>query len=86
MSWSFAVRYRFWCGVVQRFENIWLRTRTKRYTVKGQFRSGTGGSCHILFPAKPSPAQRRALRALGIRRPGAPAVRRACDGPVPHRP
>ncbi|MFP8885512.1 peptidase C39 family protein [Streptomyces mangrovi] len=49
----------------RQFENIWLRT--KRYNAKGQVRSGTGGICYILFPAKPSPAQCRALRSLGIR-------------------
>ncbi|MCG3038974.1 peptidase C39 family protein [Streptomyces sp. S1A] len=49
----------------RQFENIWLRT--KRYNEKGQVRSGTGGICYILFPAKSAPSQHRALRALGIR-------------------
>ncbi|HEX5567365.1 MAG TPA: peptidase C39 family protein [Streptomyces sp.] len=49
----------------RQFENIWLRT--KRYDASGRVRSGTGGICYLLFPAKPSPAQHRALRALGIR-------------------
>ncbi|MBB1253283.1 peptidase C39 family protein [Streptomyces sp. OF3] len=47
------------------WENIWLRT--KRYNENGQVRSGTGGVCYVLFPLRPSAAQRHALHALGIR-------------------
>ncbi|MEU7074389.1 peptidase C39 family protein [Streptomyces narbonensis] len=46
------------------WENIWLRT--KRYNASGRVVSGTGGVCYLYFPDRPSPAQRRALAALGI--------------------
>ncbi|MEE1938979.1 C39 family peptidase [Streptomyces sp. TRM 70361] len=49
----------------RQFENIWLRT--KRYDANGQVRSGTGGVCYLIFPAKPAPSQHRVLRSLGIR-------------------
>lgn len=48
----------------RQWENIWLRTQ--RYDENGQVVSGTGGVCYVLFPASPSPAQRRALRQFGI--------------------
>ncbi|MTE18124.1 peptidase C39 family protein [Streptomyces sp. TRM43335] len=48
----------------RQFENIWLRT--KRYDANGRVRSGTGGICYILFPARPAPSQHRVLRELGI--------------------
>ncbi|GAA3241994.1 peptidase C39 family protein [Streptomyces sp. XM83C] len=47
------------------FENIWLRT--KRYNASGKVVSGTGGVCYLYFPAHPSPVQRKALAAVGIR-------------------
>jgi hypothetical protein len=47
------------------FENIWLRT--KRYNASGRVVSGTGGVCYLYFPAVPTPAQRKALEAVGIR-------------------
>ncbi|NEY34818.1 peptidase C39 family protein [Streptomyces sp. PRKS01-65] len=47
------------------FENIWLRT--KRYNAAGKVVSGTGGVCYLFFPAHPSPRQRRALAAVGVR-------------------
>ncbi|MFE5210793.1 peptidase C39 family protein [Streptomyces sp. NPDC056600] len=47
------------------WENIWLRT--KRYNASGKVSSGTGGVCYLYFPAHPTPAQRRALEAVGIR-------------------
>ncbi|NYV76125.1 peptidase C39 family protein [Streptomyces sp. UH6] len=47
------------------FENIWLRT--KRYNASGKVASGTGGVCYLYFPASPTPAQRKALAAVGIR-------------------
>lgn len=46
-------------------ENIWLRT--KRYNASGKVVSGTGGVCYLYFPARLSPAQRRALASVGIR-------------------
>nr|WSW70412.1 peptidase C39 family protein [Streptomyces sp. NBC_00995] len=46
------------------WENIWLRT--KRYNASGGVSSGTGGVCYLYFPAHPTPAQRRALAAVGI--------------------
>jgi hypothetical protein len=46
-------------------ENIWLRT--KRYNASGSVVSGTGGVCYLYFPAKLSPAQERALAAVGVR-------------------
>ncbi|MFE3519310.1 peptidase C39 family protein [Streptomyces sp. NPDC059166] len=46
------------------WENIWLRT--KRYDANGAVRSGTGGVCYIYWPVSPAPAQRRALRSLGL--------------------
>ncbi|MGQ4384527.1 peptidase C39 family protein [Streptomyces sp. SAS_270] len=47
------------------WENIWLRT--KRYNASGKVVSGTGGVCYLYFPAHPTPAQRRALAAVGVR-------------------
>ncbi|WP_225836642.1 peptidase C39 family protein [Streptomyces sp. NK08204] len=47
------------------FENIWLRT--KRYNSTGKVVSGTGGVCYLYFPAQPSPRQRKALAAVGVR-------------------
>ncbi|MFI8964479.1 peptidase C39 family protein [Streptomyces sp. NPDC053493] len=46
------------------WENIWLRT--KRYDANGKVRSGTGGICYLFWPNRPTPPQRRALRALGL--------------------
>ncbi|MFR9674170.1 peptidase C39 family protein [Streptomyces sp. TR06-5] len=48
----------------RQFENIWLRT--KRYNEDGKVRSGTGGVCYVFFPVDVTPAQRRALRSIGI--------------------
>ncbi|MCG8969976.1 peptidase C39 family protein [Streptomyces sp. CL12-4] len=47
------------------WENIWLRT--KRYNASGKVVSGTGGVCYLYFPAQPSPRQRKALAAVGVR-------------------
>jgi hypothetical protein len=47
------------------WENIWLRT--KRYNASGKVASGTGGVCYLYFPARPTPRQRRALAAVGVR-------------------
>ncbi|CAL9383579.1 peptidase C39 family protein [Streptomyces sp. enrichment culture] len=47
------------------WENIWLRT--KRYNASGKVVSGTGGVCYLYFPARPTPEQRRALAAVGVR-------------------
>ncbi|MFD5449173.1 peptidase C39 family protein [Streptomyces sp. NPDC127100] len=47
------------------WENIWLRT--KRYNASGKVVSGTGGVCYLYFPARPSPRQRAALAAVGVR-------------------
>ncbi|MEV7794009.1 peptidase C39 family protein [Streptomyces sp. NPDC087512] len=47
------------------WENIWLRT--KRYNASGKVVSGTGGVCYLYFPARPSPRQRKALAAVGVR-------------------
>ncbi|MCG7207986.1 peptidase C39 family protein [Streptomyces arenae] len=47
------------------FENIWLRT--KRYNASGKVTSGTGGVCYVYFPAAPTPAQTKALAAVGLR-------------------
>ncbi|MFC7795309.1 peptidase C39 family protein [Streptomyces cinereoruber] len=47
------------------WENIWLRT--KRYDANGKVRGGTGGVCYVYWPTGPTPAQRRALRSLGLR-------------------
>lgn len=47
------------------WENIWLRT--KRYNASGKVVSGTGGICYLYFPACPSPRQRAALAAVGVR-------------------
>jgi hypothetical protein len=47
------------------FENIWLRT--KRYNASGNVASGTGGVCYLYFPAHPTPLQRKALAAVGVR-------------------
>lgn len=49
----------------RQWENIWLRTR--RYDDRGEPASGTGGVCYLIFPARPTPRQRRALRSVGIR-------------------
>ncbi|MFF8847247.1 peptidase C39 family protein [Streptomyces sp. NPDC015127] len=46
------------------WEKIWLRT--KRYNATGKVVSGTGGVCYLYWPADPTPAQRRALAAVGI--------------------
>ncbi|MEU3253892.1 peptidase C39 family protein [Streptomyces sp. NPDC006997] len=46
------------------WENIWLRT--KRYNASGKVVSGTGGVCYLYFPARPTPRQRAALRAVGV--------------------
>ncbi|MFJ6865772.1 C39 family peptidase [Streptomyces termitum] len=46
------------------WENIWLRT--KRYDASGKVVSGTGGVCYLYFPDRPTPAQRAALRAVGV--------------------
>ncbi|MGW0564718.1 peptidase C39 family protein [Streptomyces sp. NPDC003016] len=47
------------------WENIWLRT--KRYNASGKVVSGTGGVCYVYWPDRPTPAQQRALAAVGIR-------------------
>ncbi|MEZ3181040.1 peptidase C39 family protein [Streptomyces pimonensis] len=47
------------------WENIWLRT--KRYNASGKVASGTGGVCYLYFPARPTPRQREALAAVGVR-------------------
>ncbi len=47
------------------WENIWLRT--KRYNASGKVASGTGGVCYLYFPARPTPHQRKALAAVGVR-------------------
>ncbi|MFF1277431.1 peptidase C39 family protein [Streptomyces marokkonensis] len=47
------------------WENIWLRT--KRYNASGKVVSGTGGVCYLYFPARPTPSQRKALAAVGVR-------------------
>ncbi|MER6751224.1 MULTISPECIES: peptidase C39 family protein [Streptomyces] len=47
------------------WENIWLRT--KRYNASGRVVSGTGGVCYLYFPARPTPRQRKALAAVGVR-------------------
>ncbi|MDO0916433.1 peptidase C39 family protein [Streptomyces sp. DT2A-34] len=47
------------------WENIWLRT--KRYDASGKVVSGTGGVCYLYFPATPTPRQRAALAAVGVR-------------------
>ncbi|GAA4928134.1 peptidase C39 family protein [Streptomyces coeruleoprunus] len=47
------------------WENIWLRT--KRYNATGKVVSGTGGVCYVYWPTHATPAQRRALAAVGIR-------------------
>ncbi|MFC9430564.1 peptidase C39 family protein [Streptomyces sp. NPDC056987] len=46
------------------WETIWLRT--KRYNASGNVASGTGGVCYVYWPVKPSAAQSRALRAVGL--------------------
>ncbi|MEV6201835.1 peptidase C39 family protein [Streptomyces sp. NPDC051771] len=46
------------------WENIWLRT--KRYNASGKVVSGTGGVCYLYFPDRPTPAQRKALQAVGV--------------------
>ncbi|MFE2943900.1 peptidase C39 family protein [Streptomyces sp. NPDC059255] len=46
------------------WETIWLRT--KRYNASGKVASGTGGVCYVYWPAKPSAAQSRALRSVGL--------------------
>jgi hypothetical protein len=47
------------------WENIWLRT--KRYNASGKVVSGTVGVCYLYFPAHPTPRQRKALAAVGVR-------------------
>ncbi|MFI5751975.1 peptidase C39 family protein [Streptomyces sp. NPDC051644] len=49
----------------QEWETIWLRT--KRHNASGNVVSGTGGVCYLYFPAHPTPAQKRALAAVGVR-------------------
>ncbi|MFG1999828.1 peptidase C39 family protein [Spirillospora sp. NPDC048911] len=49
----------------RQWENIWLRT--KRYNAGGKVVSGTGGVCYLYFPVRLTPAQHRALRAVGVR-------------------
>ncbi|MFD5786966.1 peptidase C39 family protein [Streptomyces sp. NPDC127037] len=46
------------------WETIWLRT--KRYDANGNVKSGTGGVCYVYWPARPTPAQRWALRSFGL--------------------
>ncbi|MEV7089241.1 peptidase C39 family protein [Streptomyces sp. NPDC093085] len=46
------------------WETVWLRT--KRYNASGGVSSGTGGVCYVYWPARPSAAQHRALRAVGL--------------------
>ncbi|MFF7182566.1 C39 family peptidase [Streptomyces sp. NPDC008121] len=46
------------------WENIWLRT--KRHDANGKVRSATGGVCYVYWPARPTGAQHRALRSLGL--------------------
>ncbi|MFF7338247.1 peptidase C39 family protein [Streptomyces sp. NPDC008163] len=46
------------------WETIWLRT--KRYDASGNVKSGTGGVCYVYWPARPTPAQRWALRSFGL--------------------
>ncbi|MEU0074745.1 peptidase C39 family protein [Streptomyces sp. NPDC006332] len=47
------------------WENIWLRT--KRYNASGKVVSGSGGVCYLYFPVRPTPRQRAALAAVGVR-------------------
>ncbi|MER5889820.1 C39 family peptidase [Streptomyces sp. NPDC001941] len=47
------------------WENIWLRTQ--RHNAAGKVVSGTGGVCYLYFPADPTPLQRKALAAVGVR-------------------
>ncbi|MFF3465795.1 peptidase C39 family protein [Streptomyces sp. NPDC001984] len=47
------------------WENIWLRT--KRINASGGVSSGTGGVCYLYFPEHPTPRQRKALAAVGVR-------------------
>ncbi|MCX5202627.1 peptidase C39 family protein [Streptomyces sp. NBC_00237] len=47
------------------FENVWLRT--KRYGANGTVASATGGVCYLYWPLDPTPVQRRALEAVGVR-------------------
>ncbi|QNP62266.1 peptidase C39 family protein [Streptomyces genisteinicus] len=46
------------------WERIWLRT--KRLNASGRVVSGTGGICYLFWPVRPTPAQRRALEAVGV--------------------
>ncbi|MFJ6796058.1 peptidase C39 family protein [Streptomyces sp. NPDC091268] len=46
------------------FETCWLRT--KRYDAAGKVVSGTGGVCYLYGPIRPSAAQVRALREVGV--------------------
>ncbi|WP_257787050.1 hypothetical protein [Streptomyces rubrolavendulae] len=41
--------------------------RTKRYDANGKVRGGTGSVCHLYRPGGATPAQRRALAAVGVR-------------------
>lgn len=59
--WDGGARY----AAPSHLESTWLRT--KRYNASGSVVSGTGGVCYLYFPAHPTPAQRRALAAVGIR-------------------
>jgi hypothetical protein len=47
------------------FETVWLRTQ--RITATGGTGSGSGGVVYLYFPVKPSPGQRRALAAVGVK-------------------
>ncbi|KAF0648315.1 MULTISPECIES: hypothetical protein [Streptomyces] len=44
-----------------------VESRTKRYDANGKVRGGTGGVCHLYRPGGATPAQRRALAAVGVR-------------------
>lgn len=46
------------------WENIWLRT--KRKDANGKTVSGTGGVCYLYFPTQLTPAQKQALRDVGV--------------------
>ncbi|WP_406388096.1 peptidase C39 family protein [Streptomyces sp. NBC_00211] len=46
------------------WENVWLRT--KRHNAAGKVASGSGGICYLYAPARPTPAQIQALRAVGV--------------------
>jgi hypothetical protein len=46
------------------FETIWLRT--KRYNATGGVASGSGGVVYVYWPPRPTKAQERALKSLGL--------------------